>query len=148
MDNYKTSYVWDEELKNFINTTTDSYGTIFLGRNMVDEFVQYWYTVSKNKEDPNYELGKKLTSLPKIVFSRKLNESKWLNTTLAQGKLSEIVYKEKEKDDKDIIVYGGVNFVNSLIKEDLIDEYQLFVNPFIRGKGKTIFEISGELREL
>lgn len=39
----------------------------------------------------------------------------------------------------DIIVYGGSQFVFSLIQEELIDELHLFVNPVIIGKGKPIF---------
>ena len=43
-------------------------------------------------------------------------------------------------EGKDIIVYGGAGFVSSLIKEGLIDEYHLFVNPTATGNGMTIFK--------
>jgi len=41
---------------------------------------------------------------------------------------------------KYIIVYGGASFDSSLIKENLIDEYYLFINPVAIGNGKTIFK--------
>lgn len=45
----------------------------------------------------------------------------------------------KNQSGKDILVYGGANFVSSLIRENLIDEYNLFVNPVVIGKGMKIF---------
>ena len=48
--------------------------------------------------------------------------------------------KIKDKVGGDIIVYGGSSFVSSLIKEQLIDELHLFVNPVILGKGMPIFQ--------
>jgi dihydrofolate reductase len=59
---------------------------------------------------------------------------------LAKGDLVEEVNRRKNESGKDIIVYGGANFVSSLIKENLIDEYNFFVNPAAIGKVMTIFE--------
>jgi len=36
-------------------------------------------------------------------------------------------------------VYGGGTFVSELIKNKLIDEFHLFINPSIIGKGMPIF---------
>ena len=41
---------------------------------------------------------------------------------------------------QDIIAYGGGTFVSALIREGLIDEYHLFVNPIALGGGMPIFE--------
>ena len=45
----------------------------------------------------------------------------------------------KSKDGKDIIVYGGAEFVASLIEHGLIDELNLFVNPIAIGEGLRVF---------
>ena len=45
----------------------------------------------------------------------------------------------KKKNGKDIIVFGGAGFVSSLIKEGLIDEYHLIINPTAMSNGMTIF---------
>ncbi|HKR73807.1 MAG TPA: dihydrofolate reductase family protein, partial [Candidatus Nitrosocosmicus sp.] len=42
----------------------------------------------------------------------------------------------------------GASFDSSLIKENLIDEYYLFVNPVAIGNGKTIFRDLKEIRNL
>lgn len=45
------------------------------------------------------------------------------------------------------MVYGGAGFVSSLIKEDLIDDYYLFINPTALGNGKRIFDdITGKMQ--
>lgn len=36
-------------------------------------------------------------------------------------------------------LFGGADFVSSLIKKGLIDEYHLIVNPTTMGEGMTIF---------
>ena len=58
---------------------------------------------------------------------------------IATGDLKDEITKLKNLDGRDIIVYGGALFDSSLIKEKLIDEFYLFVNPIVMGNGKTIF---------
>lgn len=81
-----------------------------------------------------------MVDYPKVVFTKTLDESPWANTVLAKGDLVEEINSRKNQSGKDILVYGGANFVSSLIKENLIDEYNSFVNPAAIGKGMTIFE--------
>jgi dihydrofolate reductase len=47
-----------------------------------------------------------------------------------------------------VIFYGGASFDSSLIKEKLIDEFYLLVNPIILGSGKTIFKDLKEIQKL
>jgi dihydrofolate reductase len=74
------------------------------------------------------------------VFSKSLDKSKWDNTVLAKGDLVDEIAKLKKQDGKDIIAYGGATFVSGLVKQGLIDEYHLFINPVAIGKGMTIFK--------
>jgi dihydrofolate reductase len=47
-------------------------------------------------------------------------------------------WQDKEPKRRDIVVYGGASFDSSLIKEKLIDEFYLFINPVAIGNGMTI----------
>ena len=58
---------------------------------------------------------------------------------LAKGDILDEVNRLKNQAGKDILVYGGAGFVSSLIKENLIDEYNFFINPTAIGRGMTIF---------
>ena len=130
---------WDDKLQSYVGDLTDSVDTILLGRNMTDGFISHWSHVAANPNDPSYGAGKKFIDIPKVVFSKTLRESPWVNTDLATGDLAEEVNRLKSKEGKDIIVYRGASFVSSLFKEGLIDEFYLFVNPVVLGKGMTIY---------
>ncbi|HEY3249906.1 MAG TPA: dihydrofolate reductase family protein [Ignavibacteria bacterium] len=136
------NFNWDEKLIDYVNKLTDSCDTILLGRKMTDGFVNYWEGVLKTSESPEYDFARKMVNTPKIVFTKTLEKSPWNNTKIEKGDLKEEVNKLKGLNGKDIIVYGGTSFVAKLIKEGLIDEYHLFINPAVIGNGKTIF---GEL---
>ena len=123
----------------FLNTLTDSSDTILMGRRMTEGFVNYWTSVLENPESPEYEFAKKMVDTSKVVFTKTLDESPWANTVLAKGDIVEEVNRLKNQTGKDIIVYGGADFVSSLIKENLIDEYIFFINPTAIGRGMTIF---------
>lgn len=128
---------WSEGLKKYVNDLTDSVDTILMGRKMTDGFISYWSNVKPDSEE--YPFARKMVEKPKIVFTKTLNKSTWDNTTLAKGELKEEIEMLKKQKGKDIIVYGGAGFVSSLIADNLIDEYNLFVNPAILGDGLTIF---------
>jgi len=128
---------WSDDIKNYVTELHDTVDTILLGRKMTDGFVKHWQSVEPGIEE--YPFAKKMVDYPKVVFTKTLNKSEWKNTTLAKGNLSEEVNSLKNQSGKDIIVYGGAGFVSSLIKENLIDEYYLFINPTVIGKGMEIF---------
>lgn len=108
---------------------------------MTDGFMDYWENIVNNQpESPEYTFAKKMVDTPKVVFSQTLDKSSWTNTVLEKGNLTDEIANLKNQNGKDLLVYGGADFVASLIKENLIDEYNLFVHPVILGKGLTIFD--------
>jgi len=130
---------WDDELKKFVTELSEPIDTILLGKNMTDGFVNHWKNVKADKDNPEYWAGVKFTDTPKVVFSKSLKESAWDNTTLASGDLTEEVNKLKSAEGNCLMVYGGAGFVSSLIDAELIDDYYLFINPVMIGKGLRIF---------
>lgn len=95
--------------------------------------------MANDPANPENEAGKLFSNTPKFVFSKSLNENPWHNATLLNGDLVTEINKLKNQSGKDMMAYGGASFVSSLIKNDLIDEYHLFVNPAAIGKGLSIF---------
>ena len=140
--------VWDDEYVRYLNDITESVDTIIMGRKMVDGFIPYWTEVANKPNDPMYEIAKKMVEIPKVVFSKTLNKSEWSNTDIATGDLKDEITRLKSQDGGgDIIVYGGASFDSSLIEENLIDEFYLFINPVAIGNGKTIFKDLKEIRK-
>jgi dihydrofolate reductase len=130
---------WDDEIKNYVDNITEPVDTIILGRKLAEGFIPHWTKVTTDRDDPSFEFAKRMVDTPKVVFTKTLDESVWANTTLAKENLVTEINKLKNNSGKDIIVYGGVSFVSSLISEELIDEFHLFVNPVAIGKGMSIF---------
>jgi dihydrofolate reductase len=142
---------WDDKIKEYVNNLTDSVDTILLGRKMTDGFIAHWSDVVNNKpDDESYPIAKKLMDKPKFVFTKTLDGSPWenTNTSLAKGDLAEEIKKLKGQKGSNIIVYGGVSFVSSLLRAGLIDEFYLFVNPAIIGSGLSIFKNIDDRRNL
>jgi dihydrofolate reductase len=137
----------DDELKKYAYRLTEPVDTILLGRKMTDVFISYWSNVVNKPDDPWYEFAKKMIETPKVVFTKTLNKSRWINTDIARGDLIEEVSKIKSQNGRDIIVYGGASFDSSLIKEKLIDEFYLFINPVAIGNGMTIFKDLDEIQK-
>jgi dihydrofolate reductase len=78
----------------------------------------------------------------KVVFSRSLERADWANTTIARGDLVDEIGKLKaEAGSGDIAAYGGISFVRSLVRADLVDEYRLTVYPYLVGSGATLFDL-------
>ncbi len=141
-------FTWNEKLREYEDRLHEPVNTILLGRKMTDEFISYWSNVINKPEDPEYTFAKKMIETPKIVFTKTLNKSEWPNTEIATGDLKDEITKLKSQDGGgDIIVYGGASFDSSLIKENLIDEFYLFINPVAIGNGKTIFMDFNEIRK-
>ena len=144
---------WSDDIMEYVTGMTDPVDGILMGRKMTEGFITYWSSVVKDPANPEYEFGRKMYDTPKVVFTKTLNESDppvtgWQNTVLAKGDLLEEVQKLKDQEGGDLIVYGGSNFVSNLIRNNLIDEYYLFINPVIIGRGMAIFNAMEQRKRL
>src|ERR687892_960401 len=136
----------DENIK-YVSKITESVDTILLGRKMTDVFISTWLNVMNKPDDPWNAFAKRMIEIPKVVFTKTLNKSKWINTDIATGDLIEEVSKIKSQNGRDIVVYGGASFDSSLIKEKLIDEFYLFINPVTVGTGISIFKDLNDIQK-
>lgn len=139
---------WDDVLKQYVGDLTESVDCIVLGRKLAQGFIPYWAGVAADPNAAEHESGVKFTETPKVVFTKTLEKSEWNNTVLAKGDLADEIKKLKLQEGRDIIAYGGAAFVSSLIREGLIDEYHLFINPAAIGNGLTIFKDLDAKRDL
>jgi len=131
------TFNWDDELKKYVKEITEPVDCIVLGRKLAQGFIPYW--ASKPEGEDAWGVDK-LNNTTKVIFTKTLDRSEWDNTVLAKGDLVDEITKLKKQDGKDIIAYGGATFVSALIKQGLIDEFHLFINPTAIGNGMTIFK--------
>ncbi len=115
--------------------------TFLLGRKLAaSEFCKYWENVADNQPDnPWQPLARLIADHRKIAFSRSETNLPGRNLEMENGDLATVVQSLKNQPGKDILVYGGANFVSSLVSLNLIDEYYLILNPVAIGSGLSIF---------
>jgi dihydrofolate reductase len=146
INNAPTNFNWDNELRKHSISNLEHVDAILLGSKTAVNFIPYWASVAEKPENPDYAVGKLITDIPKIVFSQNTTTSNWKNATMANGDLVAEVKKLKTENGNDMMVYGGVDFVSSLISEDLIDEYHLLFEPMALGCGRPIFKQNTNLK--
>jgi dihydrofolate reductase len=61
------------------------------------------------------------------------------NTTIISDNLKERINAIKGQAGKEILLFGSPTATHSLMQENLIDGYWLFVNPIILGQGIPLF---------
>lgn len=130
--------VW-KEIKPYVLDLSDLTDTILIGRKLAVDYIPHWQGVEKQPSNPFHGVAERICRARKVVFTKTLEKSEWENTDLATGELAQEVNALKAEEGKDIIVYGGSSFVSALLRERLVDELHLFVNPIALGKGVSIF---------
>ena len=92
-----------------------------------------------------------MNAMPKYVASRTLTQDDlaWNNSTLlpaddALGAVREL----RARDGGDIQVMGSSVLAAQLIANDLVDDYQLMLEPILLGGGKRLFPDDGNARRL
>jgi len=105
-----------------------------MGRRMYEGAAQFFATAPA--DHPYAEF---MNSAPKVVFSSTLTTANWANTTIASGDTAAEIEKLRQDGDGDIMVHGGISFVQSLVRLDLADEYRLSVSPYLAGSGPALF---------
>lgn len=140
MEDGGKNFKWDSKVIKFCVDNLKDVDALLLGRKTADELIPFWDKVALNKKHPDYALGKRISELPKIVFSNTTKESKWQNATVIKGDLKKEIQKLKKSEGKNLLAYGGVSFAAALIENSLVDTFYFLKNPFCLGKGLSIFK--------
>lgn len=136
------NFKWDAEVIKFCVDNLADVDALLLGRKTADDLIPFWDKVALNKKHPDYALGKRISELPKIVFSNSVKQSKWQNATLIMGNIKKEIGKLKKSKGRNFLAYGGVTFASTLIENNLVDSFYFLKNPFCLGKGLSIFKDS------
>jgi dihydrofolate reductase len=120
---------------------------LLFGRITYELMAGYWPAPLALKNDP--VIAERMNTLPKVVFSRTLDQALWQNTTLVKSDMVAAVCKMKAEPGHDdaMVILGSGSVVSQLARESLIDVYQLVLNPVVLGRGRTLFDgIRNKLR--
>lgn len=136
----------DQEFDKFsVDQLSDAGGLIF-GRVTYEGMASFWQSAVALEIDP--VAARLMNALPKYVFSKTLKSVAWENTNLVSGDAVDELQRLKAEPGKDLFVFGSADLSFTFIKNHLIDEYRLMVNPIILGMGVPLFKTNGEPNKL
>jgi dihydrofolate reductase len=139
-----TSMIADDEIHQHYNELLSDADTILFGRITYQLMESYWPDVVKNPtgNKPIDEFALLIDNISKIVFSRTLKHVEWKNTELKREVIKEEILELQQlrySGNKNILV-GSPSLIAALTQLNLIDEYQLAVQPTILGGGLPLFK--------
>jgi dihydrofolate reductase len=131
----------DEEIHQHYSELLSKADTLIYGRITYQLMESYWPSVVKNPtgNKPMDEFAVLIDNISKIVYSRTLQHVDWKNTTLKKEVIQEEILELKQQTSKNIVV-GSPGLIVALTQLDLIDEYQLGVQPTVLGSGLPLFK--------
>jgi dihydrofolate reductase len=134
----------DDELGAAIVGWFSKAGSFLLGRKTYQIFAGYWPKVT----DPNDPIAAPLNKLPKYVASKTLKKLAWDKSTLLKGNIVNAIKKLKAQEGGEIQVHGSGDLIQTLLKNNLIDELRIMTFPVLLGKGKRLFRTDGVPRSM
>jgi dihydrofolate reductase len=113
-----------------------------LGRRSYESFVQMWPTA---EDEPMAEL---VNTVTKVVCSTTLEEAPWGRYALAQIVRDAAAYVRDVQSTAggDVLIWGSVNLMRSLLRDRLIDELDIFIAPIALGTGTSLVSPDGPYR--
>jgi dihydrofolate reductase len=154
----------DEEFERHANELLDGADTLLLGRNTYQMFASYWptaassatgaitgpegadFAVPTSPSSVHDEVARKMNSYRKVVFSKSLGRVEWANSTLVRDVVPAEITEMKRQPGKNMLLLGSLGLAGSFMRQRLVDEYRIWVNPVLLGKGRPLFGEGGTQR--
>lgn len=131
----------DEEIFDFGAERITKTNTALYGRVTFEMMESYWPTAADQpgatKHDREHAAWYKQAH--KLVLSNTLNQAALTNTTVIGSNYANAIRDIKKNTPGEILLFGSPTAAHSLLAENLIDEYWLFVNPILLGEGIPVF---------
>ena len=140
----------DEEMFDFAASRTSEADTALYGRVTFEMMEAYWPTAANQ---PNATKHDKVHSnwynrVTKVVMSRSMEGQELPNIIIISNELEKNINNLKKEAVKDILMFGSPGAAHSLMQSDLIDDYWLFINPVLLGKGIPLFNNINQIQKL
>ena len=108
---------------------------LLLGRKTYEIFAAHWPHVT----DPNDPIAGLFNKVTKYVASRSKPKLAWQNSQWLGEDVVAAVKRLKTEDGPDLLVQGSGDFIQTLWKNGLVDEFSVLTFPVVLGKGKRLF---------
>ena len=126
------SNVHDAELGQWIVGSISGVDTHIMGSITYLSMAEHWPNSTEIFAPP-------MNSIPKVVFSKSLQQAMWTDFTIASGDIVDEIRRLKSQPGNFIMAHGAIKFLQSLTKLDVVDEYRLLVYLYVAGSGSALF---------
>lgn len=110
---------------------------LIFGRVTYHMMESFWPTPMAAEQLPKVAEG--MNAAEKIVFSRTMKSAAWNNTRVLHGDLENVITLMKETSEKDMTILGSGSIVTQCAEHDLIDLYQIMIDPVALSQGTPLF---------
>lgn len=124
---------WDETMDGVMTEAFSTPFDLVLGRKTYDIFAAHWPHVGEEAG------GKPLNDATKYVASRGQPRLDWGPVVRLEGDVADAIRDLKQGDGPELQVHGSGDLVQTLLRNDLVDEFRLWVFPVVIGSGKRLF---------
>ena len=124
---------WDDVLEKEMGEQMGHRFDMLLGRKTYDIFAGAWPQLDPQSVINQYK--KYVVTHNPIPAETEI----WKNSSRVEGDVVEGIKKLKEEDGPEIQVHGSSDLIQTLLKNDLVDELWLKIYPVALGKGKRLF---------
>ncbi|TCR70185.1 dihydrofolate reductase family protein [Bosea sp. BK604] len=128
-----TFHYWDEVMGEAMGKAFETPFDLLLGRRTYEIFAAHW--PHAGAEDP---IAKVFNQVTKYVATSSNAPLTWQNSVALRDPAAEVA-KLKRQDGPNLLIQGSSVLIQTLLKDDLIDEIDVMVFPLILGKGKRMF---------
>ncbi|TFV64229.1 UNVERIFIED_ORG: dihydrofolate reductase [Bacillus sp. AZ43] len=123
----------DDEMLASIDEYLATTSAFLFGRVTHELMAEAWSTADDDREFPDI-----YRRIPRIVFSRTLEQDEWATSVHREVDPEEIRALQQQPGGD--MTVGGAELIRTFRRHDLIDEYRLFVNPVLLGRGRRLFD--------
>lgn len=124
---------WDDMMGQVMTELMSTPFDLVLGRKTYEIFAAHWPHVV---DEP---AAKPLNDARKYVASRTLRSLDWANSVLIEGDVAEGIAALKQEEGPELQVHGSANLIQTLLQNELMDEYRMWTFPLVVGSGKRLF---------
>lgn len=131
----------DEEIFDHIGKRISQTDTALYGRVTYEMMQSYWPTAGDEPGASRHDMehSRWYKEAHKIVLSKTMKGALLPNTSIISENLSGKLHEIKQGQGSEILVFGSPTATHSLIQQNLVDGYWIFVNPVILGQGIPLF---------
>jgi dihydrofolate reductase len=131
-----------DEMFDYAKQQTEASDLALYGRGTYEIMQAYWPTAADKPKASKHDIEHSTwyNKVDKVVLSKSMRGQIIPKTTVISDNALAKVEELKQQDGKNIVMFGSPGAAHQFIRHDLVDDYWIFINPVILGKGTPLFD--------